>query len=159
MTTRAKTTPGKTPGKTRSTGAATTAAARLRNASTRLRESATSARIAASDAYATARDRTGETIRQNPFSAILGGIAIGALLGALVPRSRGEKTYLGKIGAKVNDSARKADAAGREKLGEIGLNSDNATAAVGDMIDRAASAIAPGEKAQPKARRTRRTDA
>ncbi len=78
-------------------------------------------------AYETARDRTRETARDvtgqiavYPLAAVAGGLAIGALLAFILPRTQGETRLLGATGRKLNAAAR--DAAqrgvdfGREKV-------------------------------------------
>jgi len=62
-------------------------------------------------AYETARERTSDVSTQlavYPVAAVLGGLAIGAVLGALVPRTRREQELLGETGRKLVDSAREA---------------------------------------------------
>ena len=117
-------------------------------AGTRLREGTASARKAAGNAYDSARERTDNAIHGNPLVALLGGLAVGAAIGAIIPRLRGEKAYLGGIGGRINQGARKAADMGREKLDEIGLNAETAREKVGDLLDRAVSAIAPKAKGE-----------
>lgn len=110
----------------------------------RLTETLDSARTRASDAYAVARDRTRaaygsarerasdafdstrEGIESNPVAAVVGGLAIGAVLAALLPSSRREAELIGDWGRKLNDkakdAARSARQAGVDKLDEFGVS-------------------------------------
>lgn len=101
-----------------------------------------SARTKASEAYRTARERTGsayssarnrassatqrtsDAISANPVAAVVGGLAVGAAIAALLPKTQREVQALGATGARLTDKAREAAKsatdAGREKLDELG---------------------------------------
>ncbi|MDQ3247557.1 MAG: hypothetical protein M3Q52_11860 [Pseudomonadota bacterium] len=72
--------------------------------------------------------RAEDTINEAPFIALAGGIAAGALLAALLPRTRAEERVLGPVGDRVKGSARAAAAAAKEagtaRLDELGLTRD-----------------------------------
>lgn len=78
-----------------------------------------------------------------PVAAMLGGLAVGAALGALLPRTRQEEELLGSLGGALNDRAKGAvDAArdaGQAKLDELGISKDAAGKQVGKLIDSIAS--------------------
>ena len=102
-------------------------------------------RVAA--AYAAAREKTGqagEKIEANPLAALLGGIAIGAIAGALIPRLAKEKELLAPLGDKIGEAARAAlDAgktAGAGALEEAGLSSDQIRAQVSKLVEQALQA-------------------
>lgn len=135
--------------KTRTTRTKASAGDKLRAASTKIKATGSTAAKAAGEAYATARERTSETVRENPLTALFGGLAVGAILGAIIPRLKGEQKLLGKAGAKLNDSARKAAEAGRDKLGEMGINREVAREKVNDLLDKAAAAITTKTAASP----------
>lgn len=101
------------------------------------------------DSYDSARDsasdaarRAGDAIEESPLVALGAGIAVGALLAALIPVSRREKELLGPYGERVSGAARDAaDAArkaGSEKLRDLGLTPD----AIADKAGEAAQATA-----------------
>ena len=101
-----------------------------------------SARERAIEAYDGARERAlAVTTRTNemPLLALAGGLALGVLIGALLPRTRTEEKLLGPVGGRINDKARAAaDAAkeaGREKLAELNITRDAGTTAVQTLID------------------------
>ena len=94
-----------------------------------------SARERASVAGTSARDGLGRA----PLLTLGGGLALGAVVAALLPRTRVEERVLGKVGARVTDSARAAaDAAkeaGREKLSELNITRDAGASAVQSLVD------------------------
>ena len=73
------------------------------------------ARERTSAAYGTARERASDVTRQtadridsSPLVAVAGGLALGAVIGALLPRTEREVQALGGMGQKVTDTAREA---------------------------------------------------
>lgn len=77
-----------------------------------------------------ARQRTADGIDASPVAALIGGLALGALAAAVLPRTRKEDELFGDIGGRINDTARgaaqAAKDAGRDKLDELGINKDAA---------------------------------
>lgn len=89
-------------------------------------------RTTAADAYQAARDRTAtvyssardtardagrraaEGVEGNPMAVVVGGLALGALAAAFLPATRRERDLFGKVGRRVNDTAREAARAARE---------------------------------------------
>lgn len=114
----------------------------------RMRETASAARGKASDAYHAARERTSSAygsarermsgatrrtsdgIDSNPMAALVGGLALGAIVAALLPKTQREEEMFGKYGRQINDKAREAARAAREaganKLDELGYNRETA---------------------------------
>jgi hypothetical protein len=86
----------------------------------------------------------GEKLQENPMAALVGGIALGVLIGTLLPRGEREAALLGGVGARIGDAARDAlDAArstGQDKLGELGLTKDGAREKVQTLLDGALEA-------------------
>lgn len=81
-------------------------------------------------AYETARDRAADVTRQAtdqisvyPVAAVVGGLALGALIGLVVPRSRRETELLAPAGKRITEAARGAAEKGvestRERIDEI----------------------------------------
>ena len=104
-----------------------------------------SARTRAVDAYDAARERasdvkarTSDQIDEAPLIALAGGLAAGALLAALLPRTKAEDKLLGPTGERITGSAKAAvDAAkgaGRDKLNELNLTRDAGTSALETLI-------------------------
>jgi ElaB/YqjD/DUF883 family membrane-anchored ribosome-binding protein len=108
------------------------------------RERAIEAYDSARERAAAARNRAGEGISDAPLLTIGGGLAIGALLGAILPRTRTEERLLGPLGARINDTARTAASAakeaGREKLAELNITADAGKGAMQSLVDGIAEA-------------------
>jgi hypothetical protein len=120
-------------------------------------------RHSAAEAYESARERTRsafastrETVRgagqrtfdgidANPVAAVIGGLALGAVVGALLPRSERERALLGNVGRRVNDSAKQAFVAardaGRKELDEIGVSPEGLRRRLDEFTDRAVGAV------------------
>src|SRR4051812_14664776 len=81
-------------------------------------------------AYENARERASDTLGEAPLLALAGGIAAGALIAALLPRTETETRLVGPTARRARDSARAALGAAREtgtqRLGELGLSRDRA---------------------------------
>ena len=118
-----------------------------------------SARTAAVDAYDSARDKaasakekTSDGIDEAPLIALAGGLAVGVLLAALLPRTARENELLGPLGERITGSARNAvDAAkeaGREKMSELNLTRDAGSSAL-EKIIRGISDAALGAVKRP----------
>jgi ElaB/YqjD/DUF883 family membrane-anchored ribosome-binding protein len=123
-----------------------------------------SSRERANEAYASARDRvraagesTTERLDSNPLAAVLGGLALGVALGALLPRTAREDKLLGALGEKLNGLAQDAlDAAkdaGQAKLADLGLTPEKARESLHTLMDGAfAAATSAGNAAVDRAR-------
>ena len=113
-----------------------------RNVDRDLRQRALDAYDSALGGASAAGRRAGDTIGEAPLVAIGAGIAVGALLAALIPTSRRERQLLGPNADRVTGAAREAaDAArqaGSDKLRELGLTPD----AVAEKASEAARASA-----------------
>jgi ElaB/YqjD/DUF883 family membrane-anchored ribosome-binding protein len=85
--------------------------------------------------------RAAEGIEENPIAALVGGLALGAIAGVLLPASRKESELLAPIGSKVGEAAKIATQAAREagqaKLDELGLSRERAREQVGKLVDNA----------------------
>lgn len=103
------------------------------------------AREKAGSAYETAGRRAGERIDSSPVAAVVGGLAIGAIVAALLPRTRQEDEYLGTAGRRVNEAAREAARAAREasksQLDELGLSRDGLKGKIDEFTGRAVGAV------------------
>ena len=105
-----------------------------------------SVRGRAIDAYDSARERAaaagrtaGDTISDAPLIALAGGLAIGALAAAFLPRTRAEDRLLGPVGERITGAGRAAvDAAktaGRDKLSELNLTREAGKGVVQSVLD------------------------
>lgn len=105
-----------------------------------------SARDRALDAYDNARDaasnagqKFGDQIGTTPLIVLVGGLAAGALAGALMKRTRVEQKLLGTVAGRVTGAGRDAIGAarqaGKDKLGELNLTRDAGASLVKSVID------------------------
>ena len=124
-----------------------TAAARQAFESARERTAAAyaAARERAGSVYETAGRKTSQGIDSNPVAAVFGGLAIGAIVAALLPRTSREEELLGGVGRKITDTARDAanaaKEAGRGQLDELGLSRDGLQSKLNAFTDRAVGAV------------------
>lgn len=100
---------------------------------------APSARERAVDAYDSARERTRDGIDGSPLLALGGGMALGALIAALLPKTETEGKLMGPLGGRISDGARAAASAakeaGREKLSDLNITRDAGKGAVKSLLD------------------------
>jgi hypothetical protein len=127
-----------------------------------------SARDRTAGAYAAARERAGgayESVRQtagnaDPIVTVAGGLVLGAVAAALLPRSRKEEELLGPVGRKINDTAREAaraaKEAGRHQLDELGLTKDGARRRLDEFTDKAVGVARNSAGAAAKQVRSKR---
>jgi len=99
-----------------------------------------------------AGQRTVEEIGANPLGALAGGLAFGAILAVMLPRTRQETAALGTVGAKLNQRGREAlfaaRDAGRDKLDELGLNREGAQQKIADIASKAGDALRSARSAR-----------
>ncbi|MBB3910902.1 hypothetical protein [Sphingomonas desiccabilis] len=79
-----------------------------------LRESASHAYETTRESAATAAARASEGIEANPLAVLAGGVALGAILGALLPKSESEQKVLGPLGKRLSETAAAAATAARD---------------------------------------------
>ncbi|TVV71569.1 hypothetical protein FOY91_16510 [Sphingomonas solaris] len=132
-----------------------TARERTAAAAEAAREKANAAYASARQTASSARHRTSDGIDESPIAAVIGGIAIGVLIGALLPRSQRETEALGPIGDKLAGIAKGAISAAREAgqgtLDEMGINKDGARQQVDKLLDTASKAASSAGTAAAEA--------
>jgi len=98
-----------------------------------------SPRQRAISAYEDARGRATDTLGQAPLIALAGGIAAGALIAALLPRTETETRLVRPTARRVKNSARAAlDAArdtGTQRLGELGISREKGEETIRNLLD------------------------
>jgi hypothetical protein len=71
-------------------------------------------------------DQLGSTVEGSPLAALAAGVVLGAVAGALIPRTGRETEVLGPIGSKIGqaaaEAAKAAREAGKEQLGVLSEN-------------------------------------
>jgi hypothetical protein len=116
------------------------------------------ARQRAVDAYDRARSNVAEagrtaadTLSEAPLIALAGGIAAGALIAALLPRTEAEDRWVRPTARRVRKSASAAlDAArttGTQRLDEVGLSRDKGEKTIRSLLDRVADVARATAKA------------
>ena len=99
----------------------------------------TSPRQRAIEAYESARGRTVGALGEAPLLALAGGIAAGALIAALLPRTDAETRLVRPTARRVKHSARAAFTAARDtgsqRLDEMGLNRQKGEATIRNLLD------------------------
>jgi hypothetical protein len=102
-------------------------------------QAAQSPRQRAISAYEDARGRASDTLGQAPLIALAGGIAAGALIAALLPRSEAETRLVRPTARRVKSSARAAlDAArdtGKQRLDEHGISREKGQETIRNLLD------------------------
>jgi hypothetical protein len=101
-----------------------------------------------------AAKRTADAIESNPLAIVAGGIALGALVGTLIPRSDREKELLAPVGRSLSERARGALQAAREagtsELQNAGLSRDAAKDQVKSLFQGIAKAAGSAGSAAAK---------
>lgn len=110
------------------------------------RERAIEAYDQARDSASKARAKAGKQLGEAPLLALAGGLAAGAVLAALLPKSKAEQKLLGPVGGRLSAAGKDAIDAAREagsaKLGELNITRD----AGADIVRKVMSGI--GEAAR-----------
>lgn len=98
----------------------------------------------ARDSVSDVRQRTADRLDEAPLIALAGGLAVGALIAALLPRTETESKALRPIGKRVTDSAKAAAAAakdaGTQRLAELGLTPDRGSETLRSIFEGATDA-------------------
>ena len=97
------------------------------------------ARQRAIEAYEGVRDRTTDTLGQAPLLALAGGLAAGALIAALLPRTETETRLVRPTARRVKKTANAALGAARDtgsqRLDGMGLNRASGEQTIRKLID------------------------
>ena len=115
------------------------------------REKAVEAYDSARDAASKASKDAGKKVGETPLIALGGGLALGAIIAALLPTSRKEKELLGPVTDRIKDSAMGAANAARDagtsRLSELGLTKNAGKDVMSQIIDGALDALKTSAKA------------
>jgi hypothetical protein len=111
------------------------------------------------DAYGDARRRATDTLTEAPLMALAGGIAAGALIAALLPRTSAEQRLVRPTARRVKDTARAAFKAARDtgsdRLNELGLNRDKGEETIRSLFQGITDAAKASAEAAVDAARKR----
>jgi hypothetical protein len=98
----------------------------------------------ARDSVSDARQRTAQRLDETPLIALAGGLAAGALIAALLPKTETEGKALRPIGKRVTDSAKAAATAakdaGTQRLAELGLTPERGSETLRSIFEGATDA-------------------
>lgn len=139
----------------------TDATTKAKHTESTIRDGYDTARAKASDAIHSSRDaasdaakRTVQSLEANPLGILVGGLAVGVLAGALLPRSTRERELLAPLGKRIGETARAATAAakdaGRSELANLGLTKDAARDQARGLFDGVVRAITTAGTAAAK---------
>ena len=124
-----------------------------------IRQRAIEAYDGARDSVAGAGRRATESIDEAPLIALAGGLAAGALLAALLPRTRTEAELVRPAADRLTDTARAAAAAAKEagqsRLSELGLTPEKGREALRSIFEGASDAAKTSAQAALSAARER----
>ena len=119
-----------------------------------------SARQRAIEAYGNAGQRARDGLSEAPFIALAGGIAAGALIAALLPRTGSETRLVRPTARRVKDTARAAYKAAREtgeqQLGELGLSREKGEETIRSLFRGVTDAAKASAEAALDTARTKR---
>ena len=97
-----------------------------------------SARQRAIEAYESAGRKAADGLAEAPFIALAGGIAAGALIAALLPRTNSETRLVRPTARRVKDTARAAykaaRATGEQQLGDLGLTREKGEETIRSLL-------------------------
>lgn len=97
-----------------------------------------SPRQRAIEAYENARERATDTLGEAPLLALAGGIAAGALIAALLPRTASETRLVRPTARRAKETARAAYQAAREtgtqKLDELGISREKGEETIRSLL-------------------------
>lgn len=123
----------------------------------RLRDGLDTARETVSNAYHTGVDKASDAVHgleSSPVGILVGGLAVGLIAGALLPRSQREKDLLAPVGQRIGDTARSAVQAAREagqaELETRGLTKDGAREQVRGLVEGVVQAVSTAGAAAAK---------
>ena len=91
------------------------------------------------EAYERVRDRAEDTLGEAPLLALAGGLAAGALIAALLPRTNAEGRAIRPTARRVKTTAKAAFNAARDtgsqRLDELGLNRQKGEETIRSLLD------------------------
>lgn len=115
------------------------------------REKAVEAYDSARDAASKAGRDAGKKVGETPLIALGGGLALGAIIAALLPTTRKERELLGPVTDRIKDTAKDAATSARDagtaRLGELGLTKTAGKDVMQQIIEGALDALKTSAKA------------
>lgn len=119
-----------------------------------------SARQRAIEAYESAGRRASDTLGEAPLIALAGGLAAGALIAALLPRTESETRLVRPTAKRARETAREAARAAKEtgtqRLEELGLSREKAEETIRSLFEGVTDAAKASGQAALDTARSRR---
>ncbi len=123
-----------------------------------VRQRAIEAYDGARDSVAGAGRKANDAIEDSPLIALAGGLALGAILAAILPRTESESRLLRPVGDKLAGSAKAAAEAAKEagtsRLAELGLTREKGAETLRSIFESASDAAKVSAQAAVSAART-----
>lgn len=111
------------------------------------------------EAYEDAGRRASDSLSEAPLIALAGGLAAGALIAALLPRTDTESRLVRPTARRVRDTARAAARAakdtGSQRLGDLGISREKGEETIRSLLDGVLDAAKASGQAAVDAARTR----
>ena len=127
---------------------------------TRTEDETMSARQRAIEAYESAGRRAKDGLSEAPFIALAGGIAAGALIAALLPKTRSEARLVRPTARRIKDSASAAYQAAREtaeqQLNDRGLTREKGEETIRSLLKGVTDAAKASAQSALDTARTKR---
>ncbi len=124
-----------------------------------VRDSSAKAASATKDSVKTAARTTTAELEKNPLISLVGGIALGAIAAALLPKTERETKMLGKTSTRLretaSDAVTAARTAGKDQLDALGISTGAARDQLRDVITKIGEAATTATKAATDAVRKR----
>ena len=116
----------------------------------KLRDGASATRVRAKAAQEKARNG----LSSNPLTAVAGGLALGAIIAALLPKTQREKRLMGSVSRSVKSTAKRAakvaSGVAKAELIALGVSSDAARKQVRDLAGKIGKAASTAGQAAAK---------
>ncbi|MGZ2411296.1 hypothetical protein ACUXST_000693 [Sphingomonas sp. F9_3S_D5_B_2] len=110
------------------------------------------------EAYESARGSVSNSVSDAPLIALAGGLAAGALIAAILPRTETEDRLVKPTARRVRDSAKAAATAAREtgtqRLGELGISREKGEETIRSLLDSVTDAAKASARAAADAAKT-----
>ena len=123
-----------------------------------VRQRAIEAYDGARDSVAEAGRKANDAIDDSPLIALAGGLALGAILAAILPRTQAETRALRPVGNKLAGTAKAAaeaaKEAGKSRLAELGLTREKGAETLRSIFEGASDAAKVSADAAVSAART-----
>lgn len=95
--------------------------------------------------FSDAKQKTESFVENHPLATAAGALIVGMALGALIPRSEGERKALRETGGKLRERTKNvvsaAQEVGKAGLEDAGISVEEARLQVRDLVRRAGEAV------------------